>query len=819
LRAASALNDQRANAQRELAQAWHMRAERLGLPLDATLEQVQASERAAPQRLAQQQALALQQSHAIEAQQRAAADESQSQHDERAAIARETAAAAQQQLATAALAQAADWHARWPAAARWASQAVAFRALGERLARSESEIAAATVAVSDLSTERLALAVERERVTVDATRTDAARASAALAAATANAALAQAVCAHGDGAQLDEQIAALNAQAAQLGADLSAWTRIKAQRTVLAERRAHHAALAETQARALSALTPRRDSLALAQVALDDADQALIAAQRSVELAARRPELLQPDAPCPLCGSRSHPHAHEPGPGQAWLIELSDAQAVARAWRTETQQRLDASLAVYAEAERAASIALGAADEAERESAQAERDAPTNSAEDLELAQDNLRTLLEQAQVKRAQWRSLAQQADAGAKTLQRAIDAAAAAISERTRIEHTLSQREHAHAHAEQRRASAQREHSAQLDALKLWLGDDAELLAKLLNDPDGALTQIAQVIADAPGKIDALAAAQRALEHHRDVLRTAVAERERAAHAAQTAMATHRERLSTRAELNAQWRALSGGLSLHEHEQRYAAQQRAHGRWQQAHDRLATLDAQPIDAAALTDAKAIDALNASIADALQTQGAIEERLSAAARAQQRADELTVERDVAAAELALWDPLDRLIGSADGAKFRAIAQSHSLDLLIILANAHLKLLRPRYRLIRPEASELGLAVIDQDLDDDLRSVESLSGGESFLVALALALGLADLSASERAIESLFIDEGFGALDASTLDETLAVLDLLHAQGRQITLISHLPEVAERVGDRIDVRPTASGLSAVAVGL
>src|SRR5205814_663244 len=107
----------------------------------------------------------------------------------------------------------------------------------------------------------------------------------------------------------------------------------------------------------------------------------------------------------------------------------------------------------------------------------------------------------------------------------------------------------------------------------------------------------------------------------------------------------------------------------------------------------------------------------------------------------------------------------------------------------------------------------LALMVVDQDMGDEMRSVHSLSGGESFLVSLALALGLASLSSNRVRVESLFIDEGFGSLDADTLRVAIDALDALQAMGRKVGVISHVQEMAERIGTRIVLQRGAGGQS------
>jgi len=158
------------------------------------------------------------------------------------------------------------------------------------------------------------------------------------------------------------------------------------------------------------------------------------------------------------------------------------------------------------------------------------------------------------------------------------------------------------------------------------------------------------------------------------------------------------------------------------------------------------------------------------------------------------------------------WAQLNELIGSADGKKFRNYAQQFTLDVLLGYANRHLGELARRYRLERVRDT-LALMVVDQDMGEELRSVHSLSGGESFLVSLALALGLASLSSNRVRVESLFIDEGFGSLDAETLRVAMDALDGLQAMGRKVGVISHVQEMTERIATRILVRQAAGGRS------
>jgi exonuclease SbcC len=163
------------------------------------------------------------------------------------------------------------------------------------------------------------------------------------------------------------------------------------------------------------------------------------------------------------------------------------------------------------------------------------------------------------------------------------------------------------------------------------------------------------------------------------------------------------------------------------------------------------------------------------------------------------------------------WQSLNELIGSANGSKFRVFAQSLTLEALLTHSNKHLADFAKRYALQRVPNSDLELQIIDRDMADDVRSVHSLSGGESFLVSLALALGLASLSSNKTQVESLFIDEGFGSLDPETLDIAIASLDTLQALGRKVGVISHVPILVERIGAKVVVEKQGGGKSTVTV--
>ncbi len=164
------------------------------------------------------------------------------------------------------------------------------------------------------------------------------------------------------------------------------------------------------------------------------------------------------------------------------------------------------------------------------------------------------------------------------------------------------------------------------------------------------------------------------------------------------------------------------------------------------------------------------------------------------------------------------WLQLDTLIGDATGNKFRRFAQGLTLERLLLHANARLAELKPRYSLERAPGGDMLVQVVDHDMAGEVRGLPNLSGGERFLMSLALALGLSEMSTGQGLrVESLFIDEGFGALDSASLGQAIAVLEQLHATGRRVGVISHIEEVKERIAIKIEVAPATNGRSIIEV--
>ena len=197
------------------------------------------------------------------------------------------------------------------------------------------------------------------------------------------------------------------------------------------------------------------------------------------------------------------------------------------------------------------------------------------------------------------------------------------------------------------------------------------------------------------------------------------------------------------------------------------------------------------------------------------QTLAANQHRLAEHKRASERlaAQQQAIAKQ--AAETRRWQNLHELIGAADGKKYRNYAQSLTFASVIAQANRQLVQLSDRYLLTADPARPLELNIIDNYQGGETRSAKNLSGGESFIVSLALALGLAQMSGENMQIDTLFLDEGFGTLDEETLDSALETLSQLRTHGKHIGIISHVAALTERIATRIQITPQTGGNSPI----
>ncbi|HGW5507122.1 TPA: exonuclease subunit SbcC [Citrobacter koseri] len=202
----------------------------------------------------------------------------------------------------------------------------------------------------------------------------------------------------------------------------------------------------------------------------------------------------------------------------------------------------------------------------------------------------------------------------------------------------------------------------------------------------------------------------------------------------------------------------------------------------------------------------QAVAQLTGQLRDNTTRQGEIRQQLKQDADNRQQQQSLMLEIENASQQVEDWGYLNALIGSKEGDKFRKFAQGLTLDNLVWLANNQLTRLHGRYLLQRKASEALELEVVDTWQADAVRDTRTLSGGESFLVSLALALALSDLVSHKTRIDSLFLDEGFGTLDSETLDTALDALDALNATGKTIGVISHVEAMKERIPVQIKVK-------------
>ena len=176
----------------------------------------------------------------------------------------------------------------------------------------------------------------------------------------------------------------------------------------------------------------------------------------------------------------------------------------------------------------------------------------------------------------------------------------------------------------------------------------------------------------------------------------------------------------------------------------------------------------------------------------------------------------LRQEYDAMKLEADRWKDLNKLIGSSDGDKFRVFAQKITLGLVVNNANEYLKKMHGRYTLIlTPNNNKLELSVKDHEQAGEIRPTENLSGGERFIISLALALGLSQISGSKAQVDSLFLDEGFGSLDDESLNTALEALGEFRREGRMIGIISHVQALKERISAQINVIPKREGVSII----
>ena len=188
------------------------------------------------------------------------------------------------------------------------------------------------------------------------------------------------------------------------------------------------------------------------------------------------------------------------------------------------------------------------------------------------------------------------------------------------------------------------------------------------------------------------------------------------------------------------------------------------------------------------------------------EEEGLSDVKMRLALNAQNSANSLEYQRDLEEKDRIyhLWEQLAKAIGTTDGDNFRDVAQAYTMGILLDRANYYLKQLSSRY-LLSCYPDSLAIMVQDMEMGGELRTASSLSGGETFLVSLALALGLTSLNDEHFNMDMLFIDEGFGTLDNESLDMVMNTLENLHNLGRRVGIISHVDTLKERIPAKIQL--------------
>ncbi|MCB1227526.1 MAG: AAA family ATPase [Verrucomicrobiales bacterium] len=504
------------------------------------------------------------------------------------------------------------------------------------------------------------------------------------------------------------------------------------------------------------------------------AQRELVARARAVASYEEVRETLQDGEPCPLCGAEEHPFCTAEGAPEQRQLET--ALQLLKRWEVEDAKtrRADAeSLQALARGETALTAVRHQRDEAKKQRAKSrppEAEAMQAAAEAVRRCALAFSTALEGRSDGETAWSDLAV-------------------------ADHALEESDaRARAYAEQRQRAAERQTElAQRSGVVTVFQEKLVRLSQRLKDIEEQGRQRAQRVTEQEARRRALlgeATLAEDRETHRCRRQQA---RDTAEKAAQQLQRTQNQRQSVESALHQLTEQMA------ELEQKLA-------------DRpVVTIeDERAAEAAAKVAARQVQEL-------AQQLGALRREVEADGERRARAKAARESLDGAEAELRRWDRLRELIGSADGAKFSRFAQSLTLKQLIRLANDHLRTLAPRYRLKAQEGADLDLSIVDLYQAAVERPMESLSGGESFLASLALALGLSELASRHHPIESLFIDEGFGTLDGETLEIAITALENLRSRGKMIGLISHVEPLRERLRAQVRVLREGGGESRIEV--
>ncbi|MBC5772501.1 AAA family ATPase [Pontibacter sp. KCTC 32443] len=658
-------------------------------------------------------------------------------------------------------------------------------------------------------------------------------------------------------------------------------------------------------------LTTTQSNYTLASERLDDLQKLVTLQQRIQELEQHR-HMLQPEQPCPLCGSAQHPFVEGNYTNslseeeqrrdtqlalvkeletsinqlQLQLNTLQNQQESAAKAKAETDAELAQTLQTYQQQSEGITIAITQTEHLQQQ-LQAQREALGN----LNLTLTQARSIsreIESINLTLQQLREQQLQAKAEIGKLQRSEEMLKAQLQRYTSqlhdlqeqqqvftetaqsfaasysLEYTSEKRQDLLQHLEKQTASYQQQHEAyealrdpylQLQGQVKSLKEKATEKEQKLQDKKAALEQVHIQLTELKEKRTQLFGEKDPLHERKAAqqeltLRTKQAEEARAAQQKkqqelQEQRLRQQEYTNTHSNKKSELDALRDGLLLVLQQKGIetieALSQMLLDRDEA--DRLANLKAQTekqltetrkslsdvqrdlaqAEAKKLTT-ESIDLLQQQLAskteelrELIAKRARLEQLLEQDKQQREKNQELATQLHVQQQECNRWAQLSDLIGSADGNKFSRFAQGLTLARLVELANRHLQKLNDRYRIQKSATEDLELLIVDTYQAEAVRPMNTLSGGESFLVSLALALGLSDLAGRRTQINSLFIDEGFGTLDADTLDSAITTLENLQASGKMIGIISHVEALKERISTQIKVQKLAGGVSKVEV--
>ncbi|TPE47347.1 chromosome segregation protein SMC [Maribrevibacterium harenarium] len=553
---------------------------------------------------------------------------------------------------------------------------------------------------------------------------------------------------------------------------------------------------------------------------------------RRIESLEQQRQKLKDGDPCPLCGALEHPYAHGQIPAVDAVMAQLQIVTELLAKADLLEQQITAQKAKVEQAQQ--SVYAGEKHVLQNQSLVAERQALLAQGEET---QHQL-----QRQQQQATQRLLAELSAWGISQLQQDAATALEPLKERQRLwlaaednlRYSEQQQHQLHAQIERlcatleanRQALGELEQELQLDQQRLGTLQQQRFTLFQERCPEQERNSQQQEMQNAEqALVQARAAKERA---HGDLARLET--QLEAVEQQQQQVVSELEDAAVRWQqglADRQFKDESAYLAASIEANELAALQQQHHGYELRQQELATMMADRRSRLQalieqLQDEVSQDQLESQVAEANQQMEQLREQIAQlkVSLQQHEANLVKVQSQQAALEAQQrecqrWDHLHSLIGSADGKKYRNFAQGLTFELMVAHANRQLERMSDRYLLVRDEQAPLELNIIDNYQAGDIRSTKNLSGGESFIISLALALGLSKMSSRKVRVDSLFLDEGFGTLDEDALEVALDTLASLHEEEKLIGIISHVSALKERISTQIRISPNQGGRSVV----